>query len=139
MSVFADRLKRMREIRKMTQNELAEYVGVRQSTITKWEQGKFTPDVETLKEIARILRCSAGYLVGDTDDPTPPDDIAVKLKKVKSADEFSAIDLQELRTALLEREITWGDLPLDSADQESLRRIFIPIIDAMIRIKKTPK
>ena len=61
---FSDRLKRLRLFNHLTQNELAEKIGVSQNAVYNWENGKHEPDFDTLKQIADIFRVDADYLLG---------------------------------------------------------------------------
>ena len=56
-------LKRLREIRNLSQQALAEAVGVTQVAISKFESGKKTPRVKTLKKLAKELNCSTDHLL----------------------------------------------------------------------------
>ena len=47
---------------KMTQAELAEKLGVRQSTISQWESGISVPRADKLPQLARLLGCSIDEL-----------------------------------------------------------------------------
>ena len=40
MKIFAERIKELREERKLTMSQLAKELGIRQSTISRWERGK---------------------------------------------------------------------------------------------------
>ena len=62
---------RLRDIRKDhgdTQESLGKKLGFATPTVSKWEQGKTDPDLETLKQICRMYEVSADYLLGLTDD-----------------------------------------------------------------------
>ena len=62
---------RLRDIRKDhddTQESLGKKLGFSTPTVSKWEQGKTDPDLETLKQICRMYEVSADYLLGLTDD-----------------------------------------------------------------------
>ena len=41
----------------MTQNDLADQSGVSQSTISKYENGEYRPDLKNLKNIAASFNC----------------------------------------------------------------------------------
>jgi len=58
------RLKKLREKQKLNQEGLAMKLNVSQSTISAYEVGERTPDLETLKAIARLFEVSIDYLVG---------------------------------------------------------------------------
>ena len=52
---FSDKIKRAREVAGMTQKELAEKTGIRQSNISRIESGSSSPTIETLSRIASGL------------------------------------------------------------------------------------
>ncbi|MBQ8953360.1 MAG: helix-turn-helix transcriptional regulator [Clostridia bacterium] len=57
---------RIREVRighSMTQQELAEAIGVTQTAITKWETGSCKPSLENMVKAARALKCSMDDLI----------------------------------------------------------------------------
>jgi transcriptional regulator with XRE-family HTH domain len=66
-----DRLRAVRLNNDLTQEELAVKIGTDIKQISRWESGKFSPNLETLVEIARALNVSADYLLGISDDPAP--------------------------------------------------------------------
>ena len=51
-------IKQLREKRNMTQNELAEKIGVSSKTVSKWETAKGLPDISLLQPLARALGIS---------------------------------------------------------------------------------
>ena len=63
-NVFPQRLKELRLKKRLTQIELGEKVGVKQSTFTKWENGKREPNIETLLKLADSLEVSLDWLFG---------------------------------------------------------------------------
>jgi len=70
---FSERLAELRKKHKMTQQELANKLGVSRGTIGMYEIGQRDPDTETVAEIAEIFNVSTDYLLGRTDDPNPPE------------------------------------------------------------------
>lgn len=72
---FGARLRRLREDRGWSRHELAARLQASYSTVAKYESGLRSPDQETLTQIASILDTSADYLLGLTDNPTPPPSI----------------------------------------------------------------
>jgi len=69
---FAERLKQLRLQHGLTQKELAKVMGVSSSAVGMWEIGRNEPDYKTLKRLADFFDVSIDYLLGKTDDPTPP-------------------------------------------------------------------
>jgi transcriptional regulator with XRE-family HTH domain len=68
MAAFAERLKVLRESRKLTQARLAELIGVNPRAYNRWERGNFVPQLDTLIKIADVLQVSLAELSGR--DPT---------------------------------------------------------------------
>lgn len=66
-----DRLARTREIRRISQADLAEMVGIGMQQIYRYENGKTEPDGDVVAKIAQALNVSADYLLGLTDSPVP--------------------------------------------------------------------
>ena len=67
---FSDKIKRSREVAKMTQVELAEQVGVSQRTIASYESGGARARRSTIEKLARALKVSVKFL--SDDDCTDP-------------------------------------------------------------------
>ena len=61
---FKDRLKELRTDHQLTQQELADAIGVHVMTISGYERGIRKPDFETLDKIADRLGASFDYLLG---------------------------------------------------------------------------
>lgn len=51
-------IKRLREMRNMTQSELADRIGVSSKTVSKWETAKGFPDISLLQPLAQALGIS---------------------------------------------------------------------------------
>lgn len=66
----AERIKRLRTNAELTQSELAKYLGLERSTLTKYETGERRPDMNQLCKIADFFGVSVEYLIGRD---TPPD------------------------------------------------------------------
>ena len=56
--MFKDNLIHMRKLRKMTQEDLAEQVGVTRQAIAKWESGETIPDLEKCRLLAEAFGIS---------------------------------------------------------------------------------
>jgi transcriptional regulator with XRE-family HTH domain len=66
-----DRLARIRELRQLSQADLAEMVGLGMQQIYRYENGKTQPDGDVVARIAQALEVSTDFLLGLTDSPTP--------------------------------------------------------------------
>lgn len=67
MSILAERLKQAREARKLSQSDLAERVGMKQTSIASIEAG-VVERPKKLREIARALGCTEAWLLGEDED-----------------------------------------------------------------------
>lgn len=63
-----ERLKQLREEKKMTQVRLAIELGVSQETISGYEIGKAVPPADMLVKLANVLDTSVDYILGRTND-----------------------------------------------------------------------
>ncbi len=59
------KLYELRKIKKMTQNEIASYLGVSQNTYSQYENGLRNIDIETLKKLSNFFNVSIDYLVSN--------------------------------------------------------------------------
>ena len=62
--LFSVRLERLMRVKKITQKELAEYLGVSQPTVNRWLKGKFEPSFEKLFVLCAVLGTSPNHLFG---------------------------------------------------------------------------
>ena len=62
---FGERLKQYRKAKNMTQQELADRLGVSNKSISRWESGSY-PDVATLGPLAKVLGVTVDDLLGET-------------------------------------------------------------------------
>lgn len=65
--VFATRLKALREKKGMSQTELANEIGISRGSISFYENGERTADIEILNKLCDYFRVSADYLIGAGD------------------------------------------------------------------------
>ncbi len=56
--VTGNAIKQLREVRKLTQAQLADKIGVSSKTVSKWETGKGLPDISLLQPLAQALGIS---------------------------------------------------------------------------------
>ena len=66
MENFGDRLKRLRILHSLTQEELAEKLGVSAQAVSKWEKEKSFPDLSVVVPMANLFRISTDELLGNS-------------------------------------------------------------------------
>lgn len=68
LKIFSERLKVAREVKGMTQLELAQAIAVSLASVKSWERGTTNVNGLNLKKISDVLGVSEEYLAGYTDD-----------------------------------------------------------------------
>lgn len=79
------KIAKLRKERGFTQKDLADFLGVTDKAVSRWESGVGNPDISLLPKIAKLLGTSTDYLLSASDDPLPT--AASKPKASPKADE----------------------------------------------------
>jgi len=61
---FSEKLKKARKEANCTQDEAAKEIGKTKGTVSKYENGKLQPDLETLATLANLYGVSVDWLLG---------------------------------------------------------------------------
>ncbi|MBQ8185791.1 MAG: helix-turn-helix transcriptional regulator, partial [Clostridia bacterium] len=77
---FAERLKKYRRECDMTQEELAQKIGISHQSMSKWERGDGLPDVTLLPRIAGCFGVSIDALLG-YDEITKEEDFKIYFRE----------------------------------------------------------
>ena len=64
--MFKDNLISLRKMHHMTQEALAEQLGITRQTLSKWETGESLPDIEKCMQIAQIFETTLDDLTGES-------------------------------------------------------------------------
>lgn len=111
MENFGIKLKRARKEKKLTQQELADCLGLAKSTVRGYEQNRSKPRYEILLAICKLLGVSADYLMGLRED-----NVAVNVDKVTIGDNFGPDEFRadafarNLKALMKERKLTHAAL-----------------------------
>jgi len=62
---FEEKLIQLRKARGLSQEALAEQLGVSRQAVSRWELGETTPDLTNLKQLSTLYGVSADYLIHD--------------------------------------------------------------------------
>ena len=73
--MFKDNLMNTRKLKGMTQEDIAEKLGVTRQTVAKWEAGESIPDLDKCKK----LSCVFGVSLDDLADYEPDDNMGLEL------------------------------------------------------------
>ena len=71
--MFSDNIVRLRKIKQMTQEDIAEAVGVSRQAVAKWESGETIPDLEKCKLMAELF----GVSLDDLANYEPEDNLGL--------------------------------------------------------------
>src|SRR6202171_1894750 len=100
--IIGDRLREMREEKKLSQGDIEKRTGLLRCYISRVENGHTVPSIETLEKMARALECPLYQLFYEGEEPPK----LPNLVKRKSS-----------------QEITWGSAGRDARYLSKLRRL----------------
>lgn len=83
---MADRISNMRKAKGMSQEELADKMGVSRQAISKWESGQSSPDIEKLILLSDFFEVTTDYLLKGIE---PVADEAIMVKEKPDAEIFA--------------------------------------------------
>lgn len=69
---LSEKLFALRRQAGLSQEELAERLGISRQAVGKWENGTATPELQKLRELARLYQITLGELLGDAPAPAEP-------------------------------------------------------------------
>ena len=81
--MLGEKIKKYREEKKMTQVEVAEVLGVKPATISKYEAGTLEPNIESLKKLAELFEVSVDELLKEDEFDVSKINVLEVLKEQK--------------------------------------------------------
>ena len=91
---FPRRFRLLIDETRVSQQEIADCVGVTRQAVAQWKDGKTNPDLYSFKKIADFFKVPLEYLLGETDSRVP--------ENMKLADELKLSD------RAIERLLDWA-------------------------------
>ena len=91
---FGKKIMKLRKKNGLSQEELAEKVGVARQTISKWELGETSPDLKQSKELSKIFNVSL-------DELTDNDIKDILVEKTSNTEKLAGIILKLLKFAII--------------------------------------
>lgn len=76
--MFSERLRKLREEKKISQLELAKFLNISQQALSKWEQNISQPDNNVLIILSNYFDVSVDYLLGKSDNKNPSNGLYTK-------------------------------------------------------------
>lgn len=71
-------IRTLRKRRGLTQEQLAEYLGVSVMTVRRWEWGERMPDVDAIRKISQVLEVPISELLTETTKESSPEPKATR-------------------------------------------------------------
>jgi len=98
---FRERLSRLRRERGLTQQALADAVGVAVLQIRRYEGGTSQPNLDVIRKLSIVLSVSADALVFDQDERGPDDTLRYQFEAVSRMSEHERQLVRELLDAVI--------------------------------------
>ena len=128
-----NRIKKLRQEKGVYQADLAKYLGLKQQTISAYENGTNEPDLKTLSKMANFFDVSIDYLIGRSNVRDPADKIAQAIGDEQDLKRFWEEVKKRRELKLLFKQIK--DLPPDHIKR--IIRIIKAIEDEDANVNKT--
>ena len=101
--LFYEQLAALRRAKGISQETLAEQLGVSRQAVSKWETGTAKPELDNILALCRILEVSPNELLGDTTQPINELAPSVTVESLKAANVTASTD----RKKLLKGTVIW--------------------------------
>lgn len=102
-STFSKNIKKYRKSQKLTQEDLANKLGISRSTLSYYEHGNIEPNIFVLITLSKLMNCSIDSLIGlskkrKVQDPSIPDESNYKLEESENKNnENFKLEIEEIR------------------------------------------
>ena len=98
---FPERLTTIRKQRGMTQQSLADAVGIHVTQLSRYEGGRAQPTMGVLRELAVALRVSADALLFEENERGPTDDMRLQFEALARLDDKERDVVREILEGML--------------------------------------
>ena len=90
---FGSNLKELRKSKKLSQEDLAEKVGVSRQSVSKWETGDAYPEMNNILMLCKIFNCKINDILSNNLEDFESFDEEIKMNLVKFEKNLVAIPL----------------------------------------------
>ncbi|KZN34195.1 XRE family transcriptional regulator [Pseudoalteromonas luteoviolacea S2607] len=101
MMSLAKRLITLRKEKGLTQQQMADVLGVHVNSLKKYEAGQAQPSLEAIKKIAVGLHVSTDFLLFEEHERDPGDDLALQLEAISQMPEGEQMVIREVLESLI--------------------------------------
>lgn len=109
---FPERLVTLRKERKLTQQSLADLLGVHVMQIHRYETGRSQPSLEVIKKLAVALSVTTDALLFDSEERGPEDDLKLQFEAVsRLSPEEKRIIRELIEGMLIKHEVKRWTVP----------------------------
>lgn len=98
---FPSRLLTLRKERKLSQQAMAEAIGIHANSWKMYETGQTQPSLEALKKIAVALNVSTDFLLFEEHERSPNDDLALQFEAIGQLPEPEQAIVKEVLESLI--------------------------------------
>lgn len=98
---FSRRLSKIRKDKKMTQQQMADLIGIHVSQIKRYESGDTQPSLEVLRKITLALNISADLLLFDDNERDPSGDLKMQFEALEQFNDDEKRVAKELLDSLI--------------------------------------
>jgi transcriptional regulator with XRE-family HTH domain len=98
---FPERLKRLRQEKKLDFAELAERIGIHSTQLRRYEKGESQPTLEVLRKLAVVLNVPGDELLFDDDERKPPEKLAIQFEAIANFTPEEQKTLKEVLEGLI--------------------------------------
>lgn len=136
MNKFYERIKELRNLKRLSQKDFADKFSLTQQAVAKWEKNQASPNPDMLVKLADFFDVSTDYLLGRTDDttffakPNPENTNVNRLHTLMEEKEVSTEELADLLN-IPKYDIKRFELGLDYPNAQQLKVLadyfYVPI------------
>ncbi|UTZ28040.1 helix-turn-helix transcriptional regulator [Vibrio campbellii] len=98
---LAKRLITLRKEKGLTQQQMADVLGVHVNSLKKYEAGQTQPSLDAIKKIAIGLHVSTDFLLFEEHERGPSDDLALQLEAISQMPEGEQMVIREVLESLI--------------------------------------
>lgn len=98
MSMLSENIRKYRENRGLTQDDLGEILNISGKTISSWEKARSEPKIEMIEKLTKIFNCSSSQLIGEQEKDffTSPEEALQFILKQDMFAKFGGYDLDTM-------------------------------------------